>query len=182
MARLPEVRREDLSTENQAIYDEIAESRGTVRGPYTMLIHSPKLAARMAATGDYVRFSSGFSKALRGVAILATAREISNQYEFTAHAGLARQAGVTESTMDALKDGNSTENTSPDEAKVMNFVRDLLRDRRVSDATFDAVKDRFGVQRTVDLTGIIGHYLSVGQVINAFELQLAEGVAPELPV
>ena len=51
------------------------------------------------------------------------------------------------------------------------------------DATFNAVRDRFGVQNTVDITGLIGHYLLVGQILLAFEVDLpAEMTEPVLPV
>ena len=181
MARLPQVGRDELNVEDQSAYDEIVKSRGQVRGPFTMLIHSPQLCARVAATGEYLRFNSALSPALREVATLAVAREVNSQFVFTAHARLARQANVTETTIDALKRGNTPEGISSDEALVMKFVRELLRDRKVTDATFAAARERFDAQGTVDLTGIIGHYLSVIQVINAFEIELSPDVAPELP-
>ena len=181
MPRLPQVEREQLNAEDQAVYDEIEESRGGVRGPYTMLIHSPQLCSKVAATGEYLRFHSVLSPALREVVTLATAREAGSQYVFTAHARLARQANVPEATIDALKRGDTPECAPADEALVMEYVRELLRDRRVTEPTFKAAKDRFGVQGTVDITGIVGHYMSVIQVINAFEVEVAAGVTPELP-
>jgi hypothetical protein len=51
----------------------------------------------------------------------------------------------------------------------------------VSDATFNGVKQRWGVQRTVDITALIGHYLLVGQILTAFEVDLPAGVKAELP-
>lgn len=181
MSRLPEVKREDLRAEDQVYYDEIVESRGGLRGPFPALIHSPQLAARVAATGHYARFDCVLPQPLREVVTLATAKEAGNQYVFTAHARLARQVEVAESTIDALKRGDTPEGTPRDDAMVMQFVRELLRDHKVSDASFNAVTERFGVQGAVDLVGILGHYLFVIQVINAFDIQVAEGVTPELP-
>jgi 4-carboxymuconolactone decarboxylase len=183
MARLPEVSREQLKPEEQPLFDEIVASRGGVRGPYGMLLHSPQLASRVAATGAYVRFDSDFlPNALKEVAILATAREIESQYEFTAHARLAREAGVSEDTISAIAQGTAPLGLSGDEETVARYVQELLRDHKITDATFNAVKDRFGVQETVELTGLIGHYVLVGQVLAAFEVELAPGVAPELPL
>ena len=79
--------------------------RGSVRGPYGVLLHSPKLAARVAHTGSYVRFDFDIPEALKEVIIIATAREIRNQYEFAAHARLARGHGVTEETIVAIARG-----------------------------------------------------------------------------
>src|ERR687892_736226 len=90
MARLPNLNRDQLKPEDQKFYDVIADSRGGVRGPYGVLLHSPDLAARVAHTGSYVRYNLDLPEALRETIIIATAREIKNQYEFSAHARMAR--------------------------------------------------------------------------------------------
>ena len=182
MARIPEVTREDMKLEGREVYDEIAESRGSIRGPYGVLLHSPRLAQRIAATGAYVRFEGDLPKDLREVVILTTAREIASQYEFTAHARFAREFGVSESTISALADGSAPAGLSGDEELVVRFAQELLRNRSVSEGSFDAVKDRFGVQETVELVGIIGHYQLVGNIIAAFDIRLAPGTTPELKV
>jgi hypothetical protein len=41
MARLPDITRDQLQPEDQQFYDAIAASRGSVRGPYGVLLHSP---------------------------------------------------------------------------------------------------------------------------------------------
>ena len=66
------------------------------RGPFGVLLNSPKLAARVADTGAFVRFEFGQPEGLKETLIIATAREMKQQYEFSAHARLARQAGVSE--------------------------------------------------------------------------------------
>jgi alkylhydroperoxidase family enzyme len=92
MARLPNLDKDQLKPEDLKFYDVIADSRGGVRGPYGVLLHSPDLAARVAHTGSYVRYHLELPEALRET-IIATAREIKSPYEFSAHARLARQAG-----------------------------------------------------------------------------------------
>ena len=182
MARLPNVTREQLKSEDQQYYDEIVGSRGSVRGPYGVLLHSPNLAARVANTGTYVRFESDMPNNLKEVVIIATAREIKSQYEFTAHARLAREANVSDETIKAIAQGTAPQSLSGDEELLVRFTQQLLRDHKVNDATYSAVKDRFGVQGTVDLTGLIGHYLLVGQFLAVFDVELAPGTTPELPL
>lgn len=181
MARIPDVSREELSAEEQGYYDEIVESRGGIRGPYGVLLHSPKLAACVAATGGYVRFEGDMDNALREVVVIATAREIKSQYEFAAHARLARAAGVSEDTIQGIAKGTAPGGLSGDESLVVSYVQELLRDHKVSAGTFDAVKDRFGVKGTVELTGLIGHYLLVGQVLAAFAVELTGDMVAEIP-
>lgn len=182
MVRVPTVTREQLKPEDQKYFDEIVGSRGGIRGPFGVLLHSPDLAARVADTGAYVRFKFDVPEALKEVTILTTACEHKSQYEFAAHARLARQANVSESTIKAIANGTAPRGLSGDEALVVQYTQELLRNHKISDATFNAVKNRFGVQKTVELTALIGHYLLVGQILAAFEVELPPGVKPELPV
>jgi 4-carboxymuconolactone decarboxylase len=115
MARLPNLNRDQLKPEDQQFYDAIAGSRGGVRGPYGVLLHSPDLAARVAHTGSYVRYQLDLPEALRETIILATAREIKSQYEFAAHARLARQAGLSHATIEAIAHGTAPQGLSGDE-------------------------------------------------------------------
>jgi len=181
MARLPNMTREQLKPEDQPFFDTIADSRGGVRGPYGVLLHSPDLAARVAHTGTYVRYNLDLPEALRETIILATAREIKSQYEFFAHARLARQAGVAEDTIQAIARGTAPQGLTGDAAMLVRYVHELLRDHKISDATFNAVRDRFGMQKTLEITVLIGHYLLVGQVLAAFAVDLPAGVKPEIP-
>jgi 4-carboxymuconolactone decarboxylase len=79
MARLPNLEKDQLKPEDLKFYDVIVESRGGVRGPYGVLLHSLDLAARVAHTGSYVRYNLDLPEALCETIIIATAREIKNQ-------------------------------------------------------------------------------------------------------
>jgi 4-carboxymuconolactone decarboxylase len=128
-----------------------------------------------------VRYNLDLPEDLRETIILATAREIKSQYEFYAHARLARQAGVSESTIRAIAQGTAPQGLSGDEERLVRYVRELLRNHKISDATFNAVRDRFGMQKTLEITALVGHYLLVGQILAAFEVELPEGAKPEIP-
>ena len=182
MARLPNVNRDELKPEDQQYFDEIVGSRGSVRGPYGMLLHSPQLAARVAHTGTFVRFEFDVPEALKELVIITTAREVTSQYEFSAHARLAREAGVSEETIQAVAKGTAPQGLSGDEEILVRYTKELVGNHKISDATFNAVKDRFGVQDTVNFTGLIGHYLLVGQILLAFDVELAPGMTAEIPV
>lgn len=182
MVRLPNVNRDELKPEDQQYFDEIVGSRGSVRGPYGILLHSPQLAARVAHTGTFVRFEFDVPEALKELVIITTAREVTSQYEFSAHARLAREAGVSEETIQAVAKGTAPQGLSGDEEILVRYTKELVGNHKISDATFNAVKDRFGVQDTVNFTGLIGHYLLVGQILLAFDVELAPGMTAEIPV
>ena len=55
--------------------------------------------------------------------------------------------------------------------RVVEYGRELLRVHRVSEATYNAVRDHFGDQGLLDLTVLIGYYAMLGYTLNAVELE-----------
>src|SRR5436190_12505537 len=103
MARLPEPKREELDLDGQAAWDSIAESRGSVRGPFAMLMHNPSVARPVAELGERLRFHSSLPGAERELAILTAAREVGSRYEFVAHRPLAEREGARPEAIEAVR-------------------------------------------------------------------------------
>ena len=181
MARLSNVTRDQLMPEDQKYFDEIVGTRGSIRGPFGAMLHSPDLAARVAATGAYVRFEFDLPNALKEVLVLTASRELNSQYAFTAHAKLAREAKLSEETIQAIARRTAPQGLPADEAMLVQYALELLREHKVSDTTYNAVQSRFGVRTTVELTGLLGHYMFVGLILAAFEVDLLPGMIAELP-
>src|SRR5579859_5154486 len=95
MQRVPNVERAALGPEGQAAYDRIATSRGSVRGPFGVLLHHPLLGERVGAVGEQLRFHGVLPGADRELAILVTARELRAAVEWVAHAPLALKEGAS---------------------------------------------------------------------------------------
>ncbi len=182
MARLDRLAREDLDDPGRESFDRIVGLRGGAGGLYSLLLNSPGLAVRMAATEAYVRFESSLPLTLREMVILATAREVSSQYEFQAHARLARQAGVPDDTIRSLALGEDPAGLSDEELAALLYVRELLQKGSVSDPTFEAARQRFGPRGVAEISVIIGHYMMIALFLASLEVELAPGVVPELPL
>ena len=76
MARLPYITSKDqVAPKDQAIFDSIVASRGAVQGPFTMFLHSPEIAGRVANLGAYVRFEGSLDMRVRVLAAMTVARE-----------------------------------------------------------------------------------------------------------
>lgn len=58
-----------------------------------------------------------------------------------------------------------------DERLVIRYGRELVRDKRVSDGTFGAARERFGVQGVTELTATLGYYAMLACALNAFEVE-----------
>ncbi|QDX41660.1 carboxymuconolactone decarboxylase family protein [Salarchaeum sp. JOR-1] len=169
--RVPYVEsREELPEPQREHYDRITASRDSVIGPFGVLLHSPVLAGRVADLGSYLRFESALPEGLRELAIVVSGREFDAAFEWAVHAPLAREAGVSEAALDAVVDDAPVDDIPADEGVVIRFGRELWRDHAVSEETYRAAADAFGVQGVVDLTALLGYYGLVACVLNAFEV------------
>ena len=141
-----------------------------------MLLNSPEVAGRAAHLGSYLRFESSLDPVLREIAILTTAREYDCHYEWSAHVVMARDAGVREDAITAIAHRLALDELTAGERLVIRYGREMLRAKRVSDQTFAAAKDRFGVQGVTELTATMGYYGMLACALNAFEVEPPKGV------
>ncbi len=181
MARLPELSdRDALSPEAQVAFDAIAGSRGSVRGPFAMLLHSPEVAERVAHLGAYLRFGSQLPDAERELAIITAARIFDCDYEWAAHARIAREVGVSEDAIDIVANRKPISGLTDDYAAIVRFTREVLNDHRASDDAFKAIQKRFGDSGVIELTATVGYYAMIACVLNVTEIEPPEG-SPKLP-
>ena len=181
MARITQItERTQVDDDKRHIFDAIASSRGRVSGPFSVLLNSPEVAGRAAHLGSYIRFESTLSPDQRELAIITTAREFDCAYEWAAHATLAREAGVREPAIESIANGGELAELTDDEALIVGYGRELLRNHRVSDETFAAATAQFGEQGVTELTATIGYYGMLACALNAFEVQPSAD-QPQLP-
>ena len=175
MARLPSITsKEQVPAKDQATFDSIVASRGAVQGPFTMFLHSPEVAGRVADLGAYVRFEGSLDMRVRVLAAMTVAREFEAMYVWGAQTGGARRLGVPEETITAIRE-NHSRGLSPQDAQIVEFTRTLLRKHRVDDATFKAMQERFGNDELIQLTTAIGYYSLLCMTVNTCELEAGEG-------
>lgn len=181
MSRIPEITSRDaLPEESRPIFDAIAASRGHVQGPFAVLLHSPEATERIAHLGTYLRFETGLPTADLELAVLAGAREWDCEFEWSAHGSLARKAGVREEAIQVIAHRRPLDQLTADEALIVRYVQELLRNRRVSAETFAAARSRYGDKGITNLTAAIGYYGLLACVLDAFEVEPLPGT-PRLP-
>ena len=175
--RLPTIAPEQYTAEqNKAAEEFLAARKVPVFGPFEPMVSSPEVMSIARATGDYLRYHSAIGNTLSELVILVTAREWSQDYEWYVHQPIALKAGISKEIADAIADGRRPAAVSADEEIVYDFTIELLKNKRVSDATFNRAEQRFGKKGVVDTTGIIGYYTSLAMQLNMARYQFsAEG-------
>ncbi len=177
MVRLQPIESLSLSPQQKEILEAIKSGpRGGARGPFPAWIRSPELADRGQKLGEYVRFNTSFEPRLAELAIIICARYWTAQYEWYAHAQLARKGGLSDAIIDAIAARERPASMQEDEAAVYDFCTELHHEKMVGDASYQRALDLFGERGVVDLVGISGYYTLVSMTLNVFEVALPEGV------
>jgi 4-carboxymuconolactone decarboxylase len=178
MERYKELQPEELDAPQRRVWDDVvAGPRGSVPPPAHVWLKSPGLADHAHQLGAHVRFGTDFPPNLTEIAILVTARYWTAQFEWSAHARLARQAGVAQEAIDAIAERRTPAFSDPDEQLVYDFCSSFYRNHAVDQTVFEKVKQRFGERGLVDLTGLIGYYSFVSVTLNVFEVPAPSGAA-----
>ena len=154
--------------------------RGSMQGPYNVLLRSPELGNLAQQFGAHTRFNSSLPLALNELAILLVARFWTCQFVWWAHKRVALEAGLDESLIQAILSGQSPQNLTVDNAVVYEFCDELLQTRSVTDKRYAAIAKLFGEAGVVDLMGTMSYYTLVSMALNVDQYPLPEGVLPEL--
>jgi 4-carboxymuconolactone decarboxylase len=172
---------QELTPEQKIMVDNIlAGPRGSLNGPFNVMLRSPDLGDRLQRVGEYVRFKTSIPPRLNELAILVVAREWTAQYEWLAHSDYALRAGVPPAVVEEIAAGKRPSKLAPDEEVVYTFARELVDTKHVSDAAFTAMKDKFGERGVVDLVGLIGYYHTVSMLLNVDRYPLPAGATEPL--
>jgi len=149
-------------------------------GPFNVLLRSPEMGDIVQEFGAKMRFSSSLPRKLNEMAIIIVGRYWTSHYEWNAHRTAAADAGLKEPIIQSIAAGKRPAGMDDDETRIYNFATELLNTHQVSDATFKAVKDKFGEQGVVDLIGVMGYYQLVSMLLNVDRHPLPAGAKQEL--
>jgi 4-carboxymuconolactone decarboxylase len=184
--RLPRPDRAAMEPAAQRLHDYFADpnsgSYAGLWGPGGIRLHSPGLALTMQALNNYLRRESGIGRKVRELSILATARELDSQFEWTAHEPEALKEGISPATIDVVKHRRPVDGLSEMEQVVILLGREMFGARKVRSETFARALALFGARMLVDLVAVMGNYACTAALLTAFDMQLRPGQQPLLPV
>jgi 4-carboxymuconolactone decarboxylase len=156
----------------------LSGQRGSMQGPYNVLLRSPELGQLAQQFGAHTRFNSSLPLKLNELAILLVARFWRCEFVWWAHSRIAIESGLDPERVKAIGVARQPEGMPPDEAVVYGFCHELIDTRRVSDAAHAALVARFGEAGAVDLMGTMSYYTLVSMSLNVDQYPLPEGAQP----
>jgi 4-carboxymuconolactone decarboxylase len=171
MPRVPPITsKDDIPAAHHHVVDDVLSVFGRIRGPFSVLLYSPKMAAKLLPMVPFNRDETIVEPSPRFAAILSAVREREGAYVWAAQVAAAQRAGVPQAMIDLLRAKGDPSALPQDEADVVTYVRQLMRTNRTDRAVFDRLNERHGVQWLVELTAIANYYAMLCGVVNAFEV------------
>jgi 4-carboxymuconolactone decarboxylase len=176
LSRLPPVTPGDLDEEGKRLL--AARTNYTPGpGPAHVTVYSPRDLDLGIPSGAKSPVGPRYFQ----LAVLITAREIDQQYEWSAHEPAGRRQGLEQAVIDVVKYNQDVASLSDKDATLITFGRALFREHRVRSELWANMVSQFGRQRTVQLMMIMGEYFKAGFMLNAVDQHLPPGREALLP-
>jgi 4-carboxymuconolactone decarboxylase len=171
MARIDEVKSEQLTPRQRQLADDIARTRGGhLGGPFSVWIRKPDIAEHADRLTNCFRTSPTLERRLIELIVLIVCRDASARYAWSVHAPNALQQGVAQDTIDALAARRRPDFKRDDERLIYEFITELLATKTVSAASFERVKAAFGIDGVIEAVTCAGCYGMIGLVLNVFDI------------
>ena len=154
----------------------LAGADGALIGPFNALFLSPTLGDAIQKLGASVRYDTSLPPDLLEVAICTMGGHWRANFEFWAHARLAKNAGVSEGAIDAIRDGERPYFGNDQQQAVYEFGRELIEGQRVSDETYETLKGMIGESGVFEVASVMGYYALVSIGLNTFTVAMPPGV------
>jgi 4-carboxymuconolactone decarboxylase len=185
--RLPWPRRDELNVEQAVLYDSITggprsasrafpmtDNEGRLFGPFNAMLLEPVVGAVVSELGVALRYRSVMPDRMREVAICEVAASCRSEFEWFAHAAIARSLDISEADLEAMANRSATAGLSSDEELARKVARSLCDRRDLDDAEFEAAST-LGLEILADLVFLVGFYATIATTLATFRVPLPSG-------
>jgi hypothetical protein len=138
-------------------------------------------AIRSHRSGVDVRWENKVGRALSELAILATAREHDQPYEWSLHEMEAIAVGLEPAVIDVVRHRKPLAGIGDKEATIIGLARAIAAHRVTSD-TYSRASTTFGEPVLVDVVSLMGNYAATATRLSAVNQQLPPGWKQFLPL
>jgi hypothetical protein len=167
LSRLPPVTPEDLDEEGRRLL-AARQNFTPGPGPTHVTVYSPRERSLGIPSGE----NSPIGARQFQLAVLIAAREIDQQYEWSAHEPAGLRQGLEQSVIDVVKYDRPVTGLAAKDQTMITFGRTLLREHKVTSELWADMVELLGRQGTVDFMSIMGDYTRVGIMLNAVDQHL----------
>jgi alkylhydroperoxidase family enzyme len=178
MARVSIPSKDQVSDELKDIFQSMEQRGGQVLNVFKVMAHCPRVGKEFLRLGNAILFKGSLPPKLRELAILRVGDLSEATYEWTQHVPLGLKAGLTDEQIETLHRWKDSSLFSVQERAVLEYTDEVAQNIRVSEKTFNAIREFLTEEQIVELTTTIGYYGMVSRILEALEIELEENKQP----
>jgi alkylhydroperoxidase family enzyme len=143
---------------------------------YGTIARHPKMMQRWLPFISYVLRDSTLPPRDREILILRIGWLCRSEYEFGQHTLMGKSAGLSSEEISRIPEGPNAPGWNPFEATLLRAADELHSDAFITEATWNALAERYDEKQLMDLIMTVGQYNMVSMVLNTLGVQLDEDV------
>lgn len=147
-----------------------------IQNIFRTLAHHPKLLKRWLVFANHILGKNTLPPRDRELLILRIGFLCNAEYEWAQHVGIGRRAGLEADEIERIAEGPDARGWSDFDRAQLRAVDELKADSFISDATWEALSQRYNTQQLMDLVFTVGQYTLVSMALNTLGVQLDEGL------
>ena len=189
VGHLPALSEADLNDAQTQLWNDITQGPrgaapwmvqdGSLTGPFNAWLQIPDIGRAFASAGEHLRFSSSLDAVTRELVILTVGAHWRSEFEFWAHAGIARDAGMSENLISAIESGSSAAvkeaSMSDTHPMIHSAVSSLVEHGVIPEPQLAELTSKLGEPTAVEIVALAGYYTLVSFTLNTFAVPLPEG-------
>jgi len=139
---------------------------------FRMMAHSPSHLEQYCRLGGAIRHRGELDPVLRELAITRTGILCEAPYEIAAHKRIGGNVGVTDEQNAALDNWQDAACFDELQRATLAFTDEIVRQRRPSDATFNAIAASLTPAALVELQLAVGFYIMTSKFLETFDIDM----------
>jgi len=170
--RLPLIKREDVDERAKKTYDAAVASYAGA---------PPAMGAVIRLHGNPVS-NAQLESPLGQLAIITTAREHDQPYEWSLHQMQAMATGVDPAVVEIVRDRKPLTKLDPKEAVIIQMGREIFGTHKLGSELYARALSLLGKANLVDVVGLMADYSRTSATLTAFNQQMPPGWKQFLPL
>jgi len=160
----------DTSKSNERTKEILNKNRNA--NLFRMMAHSPSYFEQYCRLGGAIRHRGELDPVVRELAITRTGILCEAPYEIVAHKRIGKNVGVTDEQNEALENWEGATCFNEVQRAALAFTDEIIRLRRPTDATFNAIAAKLSPTALVELQIAVGFYIMTSKFLETFDIDL----------
>ena len=152
---------------------DIRRQMGTPLNVHRALANHPAWLCAWFPFRNHVVHGTSLSSRRYELVVLRVATLTDAAYEWKHHVVTAKEAGLDEEEIDRVRRGGAA-GWSRDEAALLRAVDECIADRRIREATLDALGESCSPEQVLDIVATVTMYHAMAIVTRTFEIPVDE--------